>query len=404
MSLTKSKIEKLAAEGGKPRRESDGGGLYIEASPTGAKLWKMAYRFLGKQKTLSFGGYPAVGIVDARSMREDAKKMLAAGQDPGAAKRLTKIGGNEKTFDAWAGEFIAFRKSNIAKPTAESTLDKYEWSRQAVFRQIGRTPITSLKIPEIVSAIRAIEGTGALHKSTKAKTFISQVFRFAAASGAEVMDPGSVIKDAVQKPKERNHAAIIDPNRLGELLRAIDDYSGDASTLFALRLAPHLFLRDGELRALRWSWVNHNQQHIMIPAGAMKMKRDHIVPLSAQVMSILAEIKAFSGSGDHVFPSPTIKGRSISSNTLNAAIRRLGFTKEEHTFHGFRTTAATMIRQLPVFEKDFTDKSVEMQLSHSDHDRVRAAYDKFDRFEERRHMMQLWSDRIDVIRRMPASA
>ncbi|WP_170294024.1 tyrosine-type recombinase/integrase [Paracoccus limosus] len=232
MALNLTRVKALVSEGGKPKRESDGGGLYLEATASGSKLWKMAYRFGGRQKTLSFGAWPAVSLVDARSMREQAKKMLADGQDPGAAKRALKSGGNEKTFDVWAGEYIAFRKSNARKPVAESTVDKFEWSRAAVRRQFGGTPITDIKAPEIINALRGIEATRKLHKSAKVKAFVSQVFRYAAAHGVEVMDPGPVVNDAVLKPVVRHHAGLTDPRKVGELLRAIDEYSGDASTRY----------------------------------------------------------------------------------------------------------------------------------------------------------------------------
>lgn len=403
LALNLTRVKALVSEGGKPKRESDGGGLYLEATASGSKLWKMAYRFGGRQKTLSFGAWPAVSLVDARAMREQAKKMLAEGQAPGAAKRALKSGGNEKTFDAWAGEYIAFRKANTRNPVAASTVDKFEWSRAAVRRQFGGTPITEIKVPEIVSAIRSIEGTGKLHKSTKAKTFVSQVFRYAAASGIAVMDPGPVMNEAVIKPPIRNHAGLTDPHKVGELLRAIDEYSGDASTRYALMMAPHVFLRDGELRALRWSWISDNERMISIPAGAMKMKREHLVPISDQVHALLREIRQFSGNCEHVFPSPRHRSRSISSNTLNSSLRRMGFSKDEVTFHGFRTTASTLLRHVPEKHRDYSDAAIELQLSHADDNKVRAAYDKAQRLEERVAMMQSWSDRIDGFRQLPPS-
>lgn len=401
MALNLTRLKAITADGGKPKRESDGGGLYIEATASGSRLWKMAYRFAGKQKTLSFGAWPAVSLVDARAMREAAKKMLAEGKDPGAAKRALKAGGVGKTFDEWAAEFIAFRQANKAKPVAASTLDKYQWSRAAVRRQFGGTPLNEISVPEIVAAIRAIEGTGKLHKSTKAKSFISQVFRYAASSGAQVMDPGPVISGAVLRPAVRHHAAITDPRRLGELLRAIDGYDGDASTRYALMMAPHFFLRDAEIRALRWAWVNDDDGVIRIPARAMKMKRDHLVPLSTQVVALMGEIRQFSGNGEFVFPSPSKPRSAISSNTLNSALRRLGFSKEQMTFHGFRTTAATLLRQVPAAGRAYTDDAIERQLAHADPNKVRAAYDRADRIDERTAMMSLWSDMLDGYRKLP---
>ncbi|WP_411957394.1 tyrosine-type recombinase/integrase [Paracoccus homiensis] len=212
------------------------------------------------------------------------------------------------------------------------------------------------------------------------------------------MNPGRIVSDAVTRPATRNHAAITDPKRFGELLRAIDEYSGDPSTLLALRLAPHVFLRDGAIRALKWSWVDAENAIIEIPAEAMKMKRPHLVPLSRQALDIVEEARQFSGRQEHVFPSAISRGRSISSNTLNVAIRRLGFSKDEMTFHGFRTTASTLLREIEGYGKRWTDRSIEAQLSHTDENKVRSAYDKSENLSERRVMMQAWSDQIDKSR------
>ena len=400
MALNLTRLKAITPEGGRPKRQADGGGLYIEATPAGSKLWKMAYRFGGRQKTLSLGAWPAVSLVDARALREQAKKMLAEGKDPGAAKRALKAAGVGKTFDDWAGEYIQFRSANPKSPAAASTLDKFEWSRAAVRRQIGGSPITDISVPEIIAAIRTIEGTRKLHKSSKAKTFISQVFRYAAASGVQVMDPGPIINHALLKPAVRHHASITDPAHLGEMLRAIQGYSGDASTRYALMLAPHVFLRDGEIRSLRWDWIKDGV--IEIPAGGItKLKNPHLVPMSRQVMALVDEIRQFSGRQELLFPSGYKPGASLSSNTLNSAIRRLGFTKEEATFHGFRSTAGTMLREVPPAKRAWSDEAIERQLSHADRNKVRAAYDKADRLAERAAMLQAWSDLLDEFRALP---
>lgn len=397
LALNLTRLKAITPEDGRPKRQADGGGLYIEATPAGSKLWKMAYRYGGRQKTLSLGAWPAVSLVDARALREQAKKMLADGKDPGAAKRAIKAGGVGKTFDEWAGEYIRFRTGNPKRPAAESTLDKFQWSRAAVRRQIGGSPITDITVPEIIAAIRTIEGTGKLHKSAKAKTFISQVFRYAAASGVQVMDPGRIISEAVMRPAVRHHSAITDPAMLGGLLRAIDGYSGDASTRYALMLAPHVFLRDGEIRALRWEWVNREDQTIEIPAGAMKMKRPHLVPMSNQVVALIDEISQFSGRQDRLFPSNQRRGASISSNTLNSALRRMGYSKDEATFHGFRATASTMLNEMPEATRGFSKDAVEIQLSHH----KAGPYNRAALMDERREMMRVWSDALDGYRALP---
>ncbi|WP_164881702.1 tyrosine-type recombinase/integrase [Paenirhodobacter populi] len=399
--LNKSKISKLTAENGKPKRLSDGGGLYIEATVTGARLWKMAYRFGTAQKTLSFGKFPVVTIDDARKMRDAAKAILAAGGDPIEAKRAVKSGADSKTFDEYAGEFIEFRRGD-PKPPAQSTLDKYEWSRASVRRTIGGIPIKDIRIPEIVSAIQVIAKTGKLHKAAKVRKFIDQVYEHVNATHHLGLNaPGTTISKAVYKPVKRNHPGFTEPHKVGELLRSIDGYSGDASTNFAMRLAPHVFLRAGEIRGLRWSWVNFDKAEIEIPDGAMKMKRPHIVPMSRQVQDIMREVEQFSGKNELVFPSPWRKSKTISENTLNVSLRRMGFSKEEVVFHGFRTTASTLLREVPIDGRKYSGDAIEMQLSHAKVDSVEAAYNKAKYMAERVPMMQLWSDMLDEYRKLP---
>lgn len=398
MALTIHRIKTLVPEDGKPRRAADGGGLFIEATPAGGKLWKMAYRFGGRQKTLSFGPFPAVSLMDARSMRDAAKRALAAGQDPGEVKKAQGRGGSP-TFDDYAGDYILFRERSGA---AASTIDKMRWLRAALARPVGSIPIEDVAVPELISAVRAVERTGTLHKSTRMISFVSRVFRFAAAHGAAVMDPGPVISSVALRPGVRHHAAITDPARIGEMLRAIEGYRGDASTRYALMLAPHVFLRDAEIRALRWSWVDDNESVIRIPAGAMKMRRPHVVPISRQASELLHQVRAFSGLGEFVFPSPSARGRPLSSNTLNAALRRLGYDKSEATFHGFRTTASTRLNELPSATRGFSGEAIDMQMSHQKRSGVEAAYNRAELMSERRALMQAWSDALDGYRALPA--
>lgn len=386
----------------KPYKVSDGGGLNIVVQPNGSKLWRLSYRYAGKQQTLALGKYPMVKLVEARAMAADAKKMLSEGKDPGSARKALRAGSGVKSFDDWAGEYIEFRKSNRARPVAQSTVDKFEWSRAAVRRQFGGDPITDITVPTIVAAIRAIERTGRLHKSTKAKSFISQVFRYAAASGVQVMDPGPVMNGALLKPEVRHHAALTDPVRVGEMLRAIDAYTGDASTLYAMQMAPHLFLRAGEIRAMRWDWVNEDEALITVPAAAMKGgQREHTIPMSRQVREMMATVRQFSGRQQLVFPSPVNKGRPLSENTLNVSLRRMGFTKQDATFHGLRTTASTILNEMALTLGTFTDRTIEMQLSHKSGDQVANAYNRATLMNERRVMMQTWSDLLDEYRRLP---
>lgn len=397
-------IKSIVPVDGKPKRKSDGGGLFIEATPAGSKLWKMTYWIGKRQKTLSFGAWPTVSLVDARAMREAAKKLLAEGQDPAEAKKAIKSGSDVKTFDRLAHEFIEFRRNetNPDEKRSSTTIDKYEWSRQAVSRQIGGTPITELKLPDIVSALRVIEKTGAMHKAIKARSFIDQVYDYAGSCGIPVVKPGPTIKRALYKPKKRSHAGLTDPNMVGELIRAMDSYSGDASTCFALRLSVYVFLRAGEMRTMRWSWVNFDEKYIEVDPPFTKMKRKHFVPLSDQSLNLMREIHQFSGRNDYVFPSKMHKGRYMSENTLNGAIRRMGFTKAEQTFHGLRTTASTLLNEIRAENlMVYSERAIEKQLSHTSMGSVEGSYNKSELIKERIPMMQIWADTVDKLRELP---
>ena len=384
-------------------KKADGGGLNIIVHPNGRKAWSLSYRLPGDiQKSLGLGNYPTVKLNEARAAALEAKRLLSQGIDPSAAKKAIRSGTKGKSFDQYAGEYIANRASMSKKP-AKSTLDKMEWSRGSVRRQIGGTPIVDIKRADIIAAIKVIEKAGTLHKAAKVRMFIDQVYEYAAAKDElNLIPPGRMISKLLDKPEPRNHPGYTDPNKIGELLRAVDGYTGDVATHFALRVAPHVFLRDGEIRALKWSMVDKARRIIEIPAGAMKMKREHIIPMSDQVLSLIEDIEQFSGKQEHLFPSPINRGRSISSNTLNVALRRMGFPREEVTFHGFRTTASTRLNEIMKSHRmAYTKRAVELQLSHFTKSKVDAAYDKAELLDERAEMMQIWSDALDGYRNLP---
>lgn len=384
-------------------KKSDGGGLSILVHPNGRKAWSLSYRLPGgKQKSLPLGTYPNVKPNEARALALEAKQLLSQGTDPSAARKALKSGSKDKTFDQYAADYISERAS-MKKSPAKSTLDKMEWCRGAVRRQIGGTPITKIKRSEIIDVIRTVEKAGTLHKAAKIRMFVDQVYDYASIKDElELTPPGRIIAKYMDKPEIRNHPGLTDPNKIGELLRAVDGYTGDVSTHYALRLAPHIFLRDGEIRALKWSMLDKKKRIIEIPAFSMKMKRDHIVPLSSQTLALIEEIEKFSGRQDHLFPSPINRGRSISSNTLNVALRRMGFPREEVTFHGFRTTASTRLSDIMKVNKmAYTKRAVELQLSHFTKNKVDAAYDKAELLDEREEMMQIWSDTLDAYRQLP---
>lgn len=388
----------------KPYKMGDSLGLFLLIAPSGGKLWKLKFRFDGKEKKLSLGSYPEVSLAEAREKRANARKALAAGADPALEKRLAKLRRREdtaNTFSVIAREFFEKRATDGDKAWSPATLQKNEWLHDLLAPAIGKRPVADIQPFEVLEAVRGIARKGNRETARRALQMSSAVFRFAVATARLASDPVRDLKGALPAPSTRNHAAILDPVKLGELLRAIDGYSGNGSTLFALQLLPHVFTRPGELRQATWQEIDFDAAVWTVPAGRMKMRREHHVPLSKQALAILKSAKAITGrETGYIFPSIRSSTRPISNNTMNAAMRRMGFTSDEVTAHGFRATASTLLNEArdrqgkPMWSAD----AIERALAHGDGDRIRGIYNRSPYWAERVEMAQWWSDRLDQIR------
>ncbi len=393
MALTDIEI-KNAKPRAKPYKLSDGGWLFLLVNPNGSKLWRMAYRFDGKEKTLSLGPYPQLSLKDARNGRDEAKAQLAAGVDPGAKRKLDKLTrdiSSATTFKALADEYQDKLKR---EGRAVATLEKSEWLYSLVFPKIGERPITEITSAEILSVLRPVEKRGNLETAKRLRMKIGEVYRYAIATARAETDPTLALRGALVAPKSKHRAAITDPVALGAFLRAVDAFDGQPETVAALKLLPLVFTRPGELRMAEWSEFDLEKRVWAIPASRTKMRREHLVPLSPQALSILAELHAITGAGRLVFPGIRSKQRPISENTLNASMRRMGFKQDEVSAHGFRATASTLLNESGKFSSD----SIERALAHQDPDPVRRAYARGAYWDERVEMAKWWADYLDTLK------
>ena len=390
MPLTDATIRN-AKPGDKPRRLFDGGGLYLEVTPAGGKGWRLKYRFAGKEKRISLGVYPAVGLREARARRDGARKQLAAGVDPSAARKAVKAArGGEDSLEAVAREWHAKHAPRWAPGHASNIISRFE---RDIFPWLGARPVNEVAAPELLRVLRRIESRGALELAHRAHQNIGRVFQYAIATGRAERNPAADIRGALPPVKEKHHAAITDPKAIGALLRAIDGYQGSFVTRCALQLAPLTFVRPGELRKAEWSEIDLDVAEWRIPAERMKMRAIHIVPLPVQAIACLRELHPLTGSGHYVFPGLRTPTRPMSENTINGALRRLGYAKDEMTGHGFRSMASTLLN-----EQGWHRDAIERQLAHGERDAVRAAYNYAEHLPERRRMMQAWADYLDGLK------
>ena len=393
MALTDLAI-KRALPGAKIVKLSDGGGLQLWITPDGAKRWRIAYRFGGLQKTLAVGVYPDIGLKDARDVREAARKTLAQGRDPLQVKKATKAAKTEagaNTFAAIAGE-LAEKKRRDKK--AAATMRKFDWFMSFAFPSLGRRPIAEISAREVLSVLKAVEARGTHETARKLRTAIGDVFRFAIATARAENDPTIALRGALVTPTVTPRAAIVAPKVFGGLLRAIGDYEGAPETRAALELLALTFVRPGELRAAEWAEFDFDAAVWEIPAGRMKMRKAHRVPLAPRAVAVLEELRKLTGQGRSLFPSVRSVARCMSENTLNAALRRMGFKNEDMTSHGFRASASSMLNVSGLWHAD----AIERQLAHVDGDSVRRAYARAEFWDERVKMMTWWADRCDELR------
>lgn len=347
----------------------------------------MAYRFNGKTKTLSFGAYPAVGLKKARDLRDEAKALLADGIDPSEYKKEMKKLVVEQTgnsFEMIAREWHLKFRETWTPSYAASIVARLELN---VFPYLGKTPIATIKPADVLAVIRIIEARGALETAHRVLQICGKVFRYAVATGRAERDVTADLRGAIPPTKVKHHATIIDPKEIGHLLRAMDNYQGYFPVACALKLSPLVFVRPSELRCAEWSEFDLDNAEWRIPAERMKMRRVHIVPLATQALEILRVLHAFNGYDQFLFPSVRTDLRPMSNNTVNAALRRLGYGKEEITGHGFRSMASTLLN-----EQGWNPDAIERQLAHSEKNHVRAAYNFAEFMPERRKMMQAWAD------------
>jgi integrase len=373
----------------------DGDGMYLEITPTGSKFWRMAYRQAnGKPNRLTFGKYPEVTLAEARNKRLAARKLLDQGIDPARAKReekQSKAVAATHTFEAVARAWLA----KTAADRASSTQDKNtSWLERNIFPAIGTLPISTIKPKDVLAALHVIEARGAIESAHKIKQLCGQVFRFAVASGLADRDVTTDLRGALSAVPEAHYAAITEPKQAGELLRSIHAYSGHPYAVTALKLAPLVFVRPGELRTAEWSEIDLDAAEWRIPGSKMKMGQDHIVPLATQAVELLRTVHTMTGHGKFVFPSVRTGARCMSENTINAALRSMGYSKDVMTGHGFRAMARTIMDEELGERVDL----IEHQLAHAVKDPNGRAYNRTAHLPARRLMMQRWADYLDTIR------
>jgi integrase len=391
MALTATTIRN-AKPTDKPYKLSDGKGMYLVIGPSGSKLWRLKYRLLGKEKLLALGAYPEVSLKEARDKRDEARKQIATGHDPAETRRIQKsaaIGRAANSFEIVTREWLT---KNSAKWVPNHTSKITTRFEKDVFPWIGQRPIAEVTAPELLAVLRRIEARGVIETAHRIYQNCGQIFRYAIATGRAERDVAADLRGALPPVVSKHHASITDPRAVGALLRALQDYKGSFVAKCALRLAPLVFLRPGELRHAEWSEFDLVAAEWRIPASKMKMRSAHIVPLSTQAIKVLGELKPLTGNGSYVFPSVRTSDRPMSENTVNAALRRMGYTSEEMTGHGFRSMASTLLN-----EHGWNRDAIERQLAHAERNNVRAAYNFAEFLVERREMMQWWANHLDSL-------
>ena len=374
----------------KPYKLYDGGGLHVLVQPSGSKLWRLKYRFAGKEKLISFGSYPDVTLATAREKRDEARKQLASGRDPSAQRKLDRIveeKAAQNTFGAVAAEHL---DNMVANGLAETTLVKNRWMLQVLAAPLAHRPIVEIMPIEVLDVLKRIEKSGRRETARKLRSMIGGVFRYAVVTLRATNDPTAPLRGALLTPQVQHRPAIIDERELGILMRAIDEYDGWPTLRAALQLIALTMTRPGDVRFMRRSEINFEQAVWRIPAERMKMRRPHDVPLSRQAMEILREVWSLSEYGDLVLPSIRSIKKPLSENAMNSALRRMGYAKDEMTSHGFRATASTILN-----ERGFNPDVIEAALAHQDKNVIRRAYNRATYWPERVKLLQSWADLLD---------
>ena len=399
MALSDTAI-RAAKHGVKPIKLFDANGLFLLLQPSGGKLWRLKYRHAGKEKKLSVGRYPDVGLKEARRRRDQAREMLATGLDPAEQKRILR----ETEAESAAATFSLIGEEYLAKAAQEGreavTIAKSRWLMSLITPDLGHRPIADIKAFELLAVLKKVEAKGHLETARRMRSLAGRIFRHAIATARAENDPSSQLRGALIAPRAKHHSALFDQRSVGALLRAIDGYDGQPFTKIALKLTPHVFVRPGELRRAEWPEFDLKKGIWTIPATKMKMREPHLVPLSKQSIALLEAAQALDGDQRFVFSSLYPGNRPMSENTINSALRRLGYTSGEMTAHGFRTTASSLLNE----SGKWTSDAIERALAHRDTNSIRGAYHRGAHWDERVRMAQWWSDYLDELRARPAES
>jgi integrase len=411
--LTDTAIRK-AKPADKPVKMTDGDGMYLELQPSGARYWRLKYRIAGVEKRLSLGVYPEVSLAEARRRREEARKLIATGNDPSAQRKAEKVAGDARaevqrleaagvalpgTFESVACEWLkTVHEAKVSAGHAARTRTRFE---QDVFPWIGARPLVDLEAPELLAVLRKIIARGAIETAHRAKDACGQVFRYGIAAGYCQRNPAGDLRDALPPVQTKHLAAIVEPKRAGELLRDMAAYEGHPVTRAALTLSAMLLLRPGELRHMEWAWVDLDGATLTVPGDVMKRSKadkadgpDHVVPLAPQAVMALRELQPLTGAGRFVFPALTSSKRCMSENTVRSALRRMGYGNDDMTAHGFRAMARTMAAE----RLGIAPEVIEAQLAHAVQDALGRAYNRTQFLEQRRELMTKWADYLDRLR------
>ena len=394
MSLTQFAIVKAAAND-KPYKLADGRGLHLLVQPGGSKLWRFRYRFGGRENMLTFGAFPDTSLAAARSKRDEARKLIADGSDPAVKRKLDKIAAAtaaQSTFGAVATEYLANMKANGA---AKTTMNKNRWMLEDLAAPLANRPIGEIVPAEILDVLKRIEKSGRRETARRLRGVMGSVFRHAVVTLRATTDPTFALRGALLRPNVQHRAAITDEKQLGSLMLSIDEYDGWPTIRAALQLLALTMTRPGDVRGMRRSEINFEKSVWRIPEERMKMRRPHDVPLSKQALKILKDIWSLSDSGDLVLPSIRSTKKPLSENAMNSALRRMGYTKEEVTAHGFRSAASTILN-----ERSFNSDVIEAALAHQDENGIRRAYNRATYWPERVKLMQAWADMLDDFKKL----
>ncbi len=391
--LTDTAIRKAKPKD-KPYKVSDSQGLYLLVNPRGSKLWRVKYRINGVERKLAIGSYPEITLAEARSARDAARRQLAHSIDPNFVKRQARIEAGIRASNSFSSVAQELIEKKTREGLAEPTLAKMRWFVKLLGTDFGKRPVAEITPQELLHELRKHERRGRLETANLLRAFASRVFRYSVATARAERDPAQLLIGALTTPRVKHFPAITDPVTFGALLRAIEDYQGDPAVMHALRLTPHVFQRPGEVRHMEWTEVDFGKAVWIIPEGKMKMRQPHSVPLSRQSLAILTNMRSLSGSGRYVFPSIRSRARPISENTINAALRRMGYPKDQMTAHGFRTSASSLLNESGKWNPD----AIERALAHMVAGSVRRIYNQSAYWAERVKMAQWWSDYLDELR------